>query len=89
MTKKLDKEHVEAIQSLQDRFTQNAGMLGRLTLELKMLQQQQQTLQENEQQLFAEFSALREEESQLIENLKARYGDGQINITEGTFTPAE
>jgi hypothetical protein len=54
-----------------------------------MLEQQQQTLLENQQALFTEFSELREEETKLIDTLKERYGDGQINIAEGTFISAE
>lgn len=89
MTKKLDKEHVEAIQTLQDRFAQNARMLGAIAIDLKVIEQQQQALQENQNELFGEFSKLREEETELINKLKERYGDGQINIADGTFTSAE
>lgn len=89
MTRKLDKEHVEAIRELQEKFAQNARTLGAIAIEMKMIEQQKQSLSENETALFAEFDALRKEESDLIENLKERYGDGQINISDGTFTPAE
>ena len=89
MTRKLDKEHVDAIQKLQERFAQNARMLGSVAIELKILEQQQLMLSENQESLFSEFSKLREEESELIEKLKERYGDGQINIIDGTFTPTE
>lgn len=89
MTKKLDKEHVESIQSLQDRFAQNARMLGAIAIDLKVIEQQQQSLLANQNELFTEFSKLREEETELINKLKERYGDGQINIADGTFTSAE
>jgi len=88
MTRKLDKEHVDAIRALQQRFTQNASQLGNIVIELKLLEQQQATLTENQNALLSEFSALREDELKLIETLKARYGDGEINIEDGTFTPA-
>jgi hypothetical protein len=89
MTKKLDKEHLEAIQELQEKFANNARYLGSIAIELKMVEQQQRILEENEQSLFADFETLREEETKLIEALKERYGDGQINIADGTFTSAE
>ncbi len=88
MTRKLDKEHLEAIQALQEKFATNSRYLGSIAIELKMLEQQQNVLLENQQSLFNEFSDLRAEETQLIETLKERYGDGQINIAEGTFTPS-
>lgn len=89
MTKKLDKEHLEAIQELQEKFANNARYLGSIALELKMLEQQKQLLLENQTALFGEFETLREEETKLIEALKERYGDGQINVVDGTFTSAE
>lgn len=89
MTKKLDKEHVEAIQKLQDDFAKNATMLGRIAIDLKIIEQQKQELLETQTTLFGEFEKLRQEESELIEKLKERYGDGQINIVDGTFTSAE
>ena len=86
MTQKLDKEHLEAIQTLQDQFAQNASTLGRIAIELKMLSDQEKILTENQNELFTEFSRLRTAESELIEKMRARYGDGQINIADGTFT---
>lgn len=89
MTKKLDKEHVDLIQQLQDRFAQNARMLGAIAIDLKVVEQQQQALLENQTALFGEFGKLRDEETELINKLKERYGDGQINIADGTFTSAQ
>ena len=89
MTKKLDKEHLEAIQELQEKFANNARYLGSIAIELKMVDQQKQLLLENQTALFGEFEQHRTEESELINKLKERYGDGQINIVDGTFTSAE
>lgn len=85
-TKKLDKEHVEAINALQEKFTQNTNAIGALTIELEFLQTQKQSLENRKSNLLEQFISLRDEETKLIETLKERYGDGQINITDGTFT---
>ena len=89
MTQKLDKEHVEAIQVLQEQFANNARLLGSVAIELKVIEQQQQLMQQRQNDLFDEFSKLREQETELINKLKERYGDGQINVADGTFTSAE
>lgn len=89
MTKKLDKEHLEAIQELQEKFANNARYLGSIAIELKMIEQQQRTLLDTQQSVYTDFENLRKEETQLIDALKERYGDGQINIADGTFTSAE
>jgi TolA-binding protein len=88
MTKKLDKDHVESIQTLQDQFSQNARYLGSIIIEIELLQQQIDQLNETKTNLIKEFTSLRELETNLIADLKARYGDGEINIETGTFTPA-
>ena len=87
MTKKLDKEHVEQIRDLQEKFNANTRYLGTLTIDEEMLNLQLQNIKENKTALIAEFNSLREQESALLEKLKERYGDGQIDITTGTFTP--
>jgi len=34
-----------------------------------------------------QFESLRTQESELMQKMRERYGDGQINIVDGTFTP--
>jgi TolA-binding protein len=87
MTKKLDKEHLDAIQELQQRFAQNASWLGSVAIELKMLERQQAQTESQQAELMTQFDKLREQEQQLIDSLKERYGEGEINIAQGTFTP--
>jgi TolA-binding protein len=89
MTKKLDKEHLDAIQDLQNRFAQNASWLGSVAIDLKMIERQQAQLESQQEELMQQFDSLREDEQQLIATLKERYGDGEINIAQGTFTPTE
>lgn len=86
MTRKLDKEHLDEIQSLRDAFTKNSTILGNLTIETYALEQQIEQLKYEKEKLLSEFTQLREQESELIEKMRARYGDGQINIADGTFT---
>lgn len=87
MTKKLDKEHLDAIQDLQQRFATNASWLGSVAIELKMLERQQAQTESQQDELMTQFDKLRQEEQQLIDSLKERYGEGEINIAQGTFTP--
>ena len=87
MTRKLDKEHVDAITDIRDAFAENARILGAITIDMKMLELQQQKLEEQETRYFTEFDELRAKEQELMEAMRERYGSGQINIVDGTFTP--
>ena len=81
MTRKLDKEHLDEIQALREAFVKNSSALGNIAIELHVVMQQQAQLEQ--------FETLRQQESALLQKMRTRYGDGQINISEGTFTPTD
>jgi len=87
MTRKLDKEHLDEIQALRDAFSANSQTLGNLYIEEFSLQQQLQQLTEQRTKFMKQFVDLRKQEEELLEKMRNRYGDGQINIAHGTFTP--
>lgn len=89
MTRKLDKEHLDAIQTLRERFAQNANWIGNVSIERTLIQRQLEQIESQYEELLQQFDKLREEETQLLEKLKERYGEGQIDIQSGTFTSAE
>jgi hypothetical protein len=88
-TKKLDKEHVEAIQTLRNNFNQNAMTLGSIAIDEQMIKMQLKQIEEARVAQLEVFEKLRTEEAELMNSLKERYGEGEINIVDGTFTPAE
>jgi len=88
MKRKLDKEHLESIKDLREQFTSNANILGNITLERELLKEQLQQLDNEKTKYFDEFIKLRKTEEELLSKLKDRYGDGQIDINEGTFIPS-
>ena len=87
MTRKLDKEHLDEIQALREAFSANSQTLGNLYIEEFSLQQQLQQLTEQRTKFMKQFVDLRKQEEELLEKMRNRYGDGQINIAQGTFTP--
>jgi predicted transcriptional regulator len=89
MIRKLDKEHLDAIQSLRDAFTQTTNVLGNIVIERHAIESRLQQLQEEEQQQFTRFNTLQQQENELLDQMRARYGEGQIDITAGIFTPTE
>jgi uncharacterized iron-regulated protein len=85
MTRKLDKEHLDEIQALRDEFSTNSNMIGSLHLEQLALEQRIEFLKQEQQRCFVAFESLRKQESELLDKMRERYGDGQININDGTF----
>jgi hypothetical protein len=88
MTKKLDEEHLLLIQQLRDEFAENSNVIGNNSIRILMLQKEIDKLNMTQDTAIAEFEALQIKESELLETLRERYGEGQVNINEGTFTPS-
>lgn len=89
MTKKLDKQHLDAIQSLRAAFAKNATDLGYIAIEEIRIQRQLTELQQTRNHFVTELDQLIQKEAAMFESLKTAYGEGEINVEAGTFTPAE
>ena len=89
MTRKLDKEHMDEIQTLRDAFAKNSQTLGNIFLEEYSLKQRFDMLDAERVKYIQQFSELQKQEQTLLEKMRDRYGDGEINIAQGTFTPNE
>lgn len=87
MTRKLDKEHLEEIQALRESFARNANILGNIAIEMYATRKQLEQLETEQTTYLQDFERLQQQESELIQTMRDRYGEGQINIADGTFTP--
>ena len=85
-TKKLDKEHLEQIQQLQQQYAENANLIGNLSIEKFTLTRRIEEVKKLYNAELAKFDTIRLQEEALMEQLTKRYGDGSINIADGTFT---
>jgi hypothetical protein len=87
MTKKLDMEHLDEIQTLRDEFAKNTNILGNIAIDRYVTEMRLKTIDSEEQRYLDQFENLQKQESALLEKMRERYGEGQINIADGTFTP--
>jgi len=89
MSQKLNQEHLDAINKLQNDFSELTTKLGANTIDLEFLELQKKSLEDQKSTLLNEFSDLRVQENELLNTLKTHYGEGHVNIQDGTFTPIE
>lgn len=89
MTRKLDAEDITAITDLRTKFQENYSTIGILTIEELSLRKQLTSIETEKQKKLDEFELFRTNEKQLLDKLKDKYGEGQIDIEAGTFTPAQ
>jgi len=84
-TKKLDKEHLEQIQTLKQGYVDNANILGNIAIERHALKIRLDQVESEEQDKLQQIETLKQQESELIVKLRERYGEGEIDTNAGTF----
>ena len=85
-TKKLEQIDIDSIVELRQKYAENTNALGLITTDEYAINQQLDQLKAEKEKMFSSLNELREQEIKLMDSLKEKYGDGQINIEDGTFT---
>jgi len=78
----LDKQEIESITQIQ-QLTQ------KLVIEYGNIELAKKVLETRKDKADTLAKSLREKEVQLVQQLQNKYGQGSINLEEGTFLPAE
>lgn len=82
--KMTDTELVE-VRALQEKFQQKMFQLGQNSLQRLQATSTLKLADEQEVKLGDEWLGLQKEESQLIDKLLAKYGEGSLDLNAGTF----
>jgi chromosome segregation ATPase len=83
--KKLEKQHVEEINHLRNKFSENSSDIALATKEIYALQQRIDQLETARTQLLQQFESLQSQETDLVNKLKEHYGEGQIDLVKSVF----
>jgi adenylate kinase len=86
-SKKLAKADIESITNIQGQFTEYTNTLGLMQIDEKTINNQLVMIEEKKNEMFQKLDELRNQEQELFNSLQEKYGQGQINLEEGTFTP--
>ena len=84
-TKKLDKKDIDSMTDIRIQYQENNSKLGMITADEYFISNQLQQLQNAKSECFETLNKLRGNEQELIKKLEDKYGEGQINLDEGTF----
>jgi predicted nuclease with TOPRIM domain len=84
---KFTDTEMQSIAKLQSDYQQSIYTLGQLELEKTDLEQQLQDLKNKRTEIFDNWKKLQQEESDIINSLSQKYGDGKLNLKDGTFKP--
>jgi regulator of replication initiation timing len=84
---KLPEEQLAEIKMLQGKFQDAVLKLGTLQVEKMQLDNAVSDFLAKEKQLKEEWVSLQKLEQGLLDNIVKTYGEGNLNMTDGTFTP--
>lgn len=84
---KFTEQELQTIADLQSSYQQSIFALGQIDLEKADLDQQIKNNSEKRVQLLDNWKQLQIKENELMNSLSQKYGDGILNIRDGTFKP--
>jgi hypothetical protein len=87
--KKLEEKELKELQDLNNEKNQITINFGRLKTDLIMVRAQLDKLEKMEEDMVAKFKGNETKGNKMVEKMKKKYGNGTINIDNGTFTPEE
>jgi hypothetical protein len=86
MTRKLDKQDLETLTDMKESYQKIANIIANCTIDEELLQERLEEIRQEKRVQMQHFKELRNREEQILDELKEKYGEGQINIEEGVFT---
>ncbi len=84
---KIDEKDIERVKQFRTDFADVTARLGEIEVELLNTQIILDNIEGVKVELQTKFRDLRSEELNLTNEFKEKYGNGEFNIEEGTFTP--
>jgi hypothetical protein len=82
---KMTDNELAEVRMLQEKFQQKIFQLGRLYLQKMNTEATMKSINEQEIKMRDEWNNLQKMENELIDKLLQKYGEGSLNLQEGTF----
>jgi hypothetical protein len=77
----LTNEELDSLKSLKEQYNQLALVLGRVELEILNLIEEKEKIKQ-------QFSDVKNQELDLVDKIKTKYGEGSVSLETGEFLPA-
>ena len=86
---KFSKEEMEELKKMQNTYLSIQNAYGQLGMGRLRLEQEIENMRLAEEKLKAKFSETQNEEKDFVDKMTKKYGDGNLNLETGKFTPKE
>ena len=84
---KFTEEELQGLQSLQTGYQEKQTLLGQLSVQRILLDQQSDALEARKTEVEQEYEGVQQQERDLVAQLNEKYGPGSLNPETGVFTP--
>jgi predicted nuclease with TOPRIM domain len=85
---KIDENIIAEIKMLQSKFQESIYKMGNLHVEKMELDRLVNEFVEKEKKINEEWTSLQKLEQGLMDKIVQKYGEGNLNMADGTFVPA-
>ena len=84
---KMTDVELNEVKILQEKFQQKVFQLGQSVLRKKQVELELKNANELEAKLLEDWNGLQKMETELIDKLLKKYGEGTLDLSQVTFTP--
>ena len=84
---KFTEDEMKQINELQQSYTNSQNALGQLSVNRLRLEQQVNDLDKAEDNVRNNFVETQTKEKDFVDSINKKYGDGNLDLTTGLFTP--
>ena len=85
---KFTDEELQELQDLQNGYQEKQALLGSLSVQRILLDQQSDALEARQTEVETEYEGVQQQERDLVQKLNEKYGPGSLDPATGVFTPA-
>jgi len=83
---KFTEDELKSLQDLQTNYQEKQAALGQLSVQRILVNQQMEGLEMRQEELETEYTAVQQEERDIVQKLNEKYGPGQLDPQTGVFT---
>ena len=84
---KFSEDELQSLQDLQNNYQEKQMVLGQLSVQRILLNQQSEALEARMTEVEQEYQNVQQEERALVAKLNEKYGPGKLDPATGVFTP--
>lgn len=84
---KLQESEMQSLQVIQSKYQDQVFKFGQFYLERIALDEKIKNLADAENKAKEELATIQQEEQKWMNDIAAKYGDGNLSLKDGTFTP--